>query len=85
MLHLYLSVAGITLSISYANNVAIKLPYLLKMNMRGIHLKGVTITTISITTITTSNARAFKKFLHPLSVLPNSTASWHMRVIYTSK
>jgi hypothetical protein len=28
---------------------------------------------------------AFKEFLHPLSVLPNSTISWHMRGIYTSK
>jgi hypothetical protein len=34
--------------------------------------------------ITTSNARAFEEFLHPLSVLPNSTATWHMHVIYTS-
>jgi hypothetical protein len=38
-----------------------------------------------MTTITTSNARAFKEFLRPLSVLPNSTASCPMRVIYTSK
>jgi hypothetical protein len=28
---------------------------------------------------------AFKEFLHPLSVLPNSTAIWHMRVIYTTE
>jgi hypothetical protein len=31
------------------------------------------------------NACAFKEFIHPLSVLPYSTASWSMRVIYTSK
>jgi hypothetical protein len=37
------------------------------------------------TTIITSNSRVFKEFLRPLSVPPNSTASWHMRVIYTSK
>jgi hypothetical protein len=35
--------------------------------------------------ITTSNARAFKEFLHPMSVLPNSNASWRVRVIYASK
>jgi hypothetical protein len=40
---------------------------------------------LSITTITTSNARALKEFLPPLSLLPNSTASWRIRVIYTSK
>jgi hypothetical protein len=39
----------------------------------------------NITTITTSNARVFKEFLHPLSVLANSTASSRMGVIYTSK
>jgi hypothetical protein len=27
---------------------------------------------------------AFKEFLHPLSVFPNSATSWRMRVIYTS-
>jgi hypothetical protein len=35
--------------------------------------------------ITTRNARGFNHFLRPLSVLPNSTASWRVRVIYTSK
>jgi hypothetical protein len=40
---------------------------------------------LNITTITTSNASAFKEFLHPLSVLPNSTSSWRVRVIYRSK
>jgi hypothetical protein len=35
--------------------------------------------------ITTSNTRAFKEFLHPLSVNPNFTSSWHMHVICTSK
>jgi hypothetical protein len=38
---------------------------------------------LNITTVTTSNAGAFKEYLRPLSVLPNSTASWRMRVIYT--
>jgi hypothetical protein len=38
-----------------------------------------------ITTVITSNTCAFKEFLCLLSVLPNSTASWRMRVIYTSK
>jgi hypothetical protein len=36
-------------------------------------------------TITTSNERAFKQFLRPLSVLPNSTAIWRILVMYTSK
>jgi hypothetical protein len=35
--------------------------------------------------ITTSNPCTFKEFLRPLSVLPNSATSWHMRVIYTSR
>jgi hypothetical protein len=35
--------------------------------------------------ITTSNTRAFKEFLRPLPVLPNSTASWRMCIIFTSK
>jgi hypothetical protein len=35
--------------------------------------------------IITSDARAFKEFLCPLSILPNSTAGWRMRNIYTSK
>jgi hypothetical protein len=52
------------------------------MNVRGIHLKSKK---FIILNITTSNARAFKEFLHPLSVLPYSTASWRMRVVYTSK
>jgi hypothetical protein len=38
-----------------------------------------------ITTITTSNARAFKEFLRPLSVLHNSTARWSICIIYASK
>jgi hypothetical protein len=40
---------------------------------------------LNITTVTTSDARDFIEFLRSLSVLPNSTASWRMRVIYTSK
>jgi hypothetical protein len=41
---------------------------------------------LNITIITTtSNANAFKEFFRPLFVLPNSTASWRMRVIDTSK
>jgi hypothetical protein len=39
-------------------------------------------TRFNIITITTSNTRAFKEVLCPLSVLPNSTGSWRMRVIY---
>jgi hypothetical protein len=35
--------------------------------------------------ITTSNAHAFKEFLRPVSLLPNSTTSWCMHIIYTSK
>jgi hypothetical protein len=38
-----------------------------------------------LNTITTSNAHAFIEFLRPLSVLSNFTASWLIRVIYTSK
>jgi hypothetical protein len=34
-------------------------------------------------TITASNTHAVKEFLHPLSVLPNSSASWRKRIIYT--
>jgi hypothetical protein len=39
----------------------------------------------NITTIATSKVHAFKEFLRPMSVLPNSSASWRMRFIYTSK
>jgi hypothetical protein len=35
--------------------------------------------------ITTSNACAFKEFLCPLSLLPNSTTSWRMRIMCTPK
>jgi hypothetical protein len=53
--------------------------------MRCIHLKGKSKTFFIRLNIPTSNAYAFKEFLRPLFVLPNSTASWRMRVIYTSK
>jgi hypothetical protein len=66
----------------------------LKMNMRGIHLKGmrgksnvifIEHYAIQIKKIhQTSNACAFNKFLHSLSILPNSAASWCMHVLYTS-
>jgi hypothetical protein len=40
---------------------------------------------LNITTITISNSRAFKEFLRPLTLTPNSTASWLMSAISTSK
>jgi hypothetical protein len=40
----------------------------------------------TVTTTTASNTCAFKEFFPPLSVLPSTaTASWRMRVTYTSK
>jgi hypothetical protein len=61
--------------------------------MRGIHLKGMRGKSNVITKLKLKyylyllNMKLFKskEFLRPLSVLPNSTASWCMRVIYTSK
>jgi hypothetical protein len=47
--------------------------------------KSKTFIGLNVTSITTSNARAFKEFFRPLSVLPNSTVSSRMCVIYTSK